>query len=62
MPDHLPVSLPNGLSIKKTRHLPIGADVSFEIAAQPGSAVLAALAINDPFPRDLSSWLRDRSA
>ena len=50
MPDHLPLTLPKGLSIKKTRHLPVGADVSFEIVAQPGSAVLTALATNAQFP------------
>ena len=50
MPDHIPLALPKGLSIKKTRHLPIGADVSFEIVAQPGTAALTALATNAPFP------------
>src|SRR6185295_2192728 len=49
MPDALPISLPSGISIAKTRH--VGpADVSFDVAAQPGSDVLAALLANAPFP------------
>ena len=36
----LPVSLPAGVSLKKSRHLPAGAgDVSFDVSAQPGSDV-----------------------
>src|SRR4051812_20845589 len=50
LPDHFPVALPKGISIKKTRHLTPGVDISFEIAAQPGSAALAALVANTQFP------------
>ena len=47
----LPISLPAGASIKKSRHLPADAgEVSFEITAQPGSDVLGALLGNTPFP------------
>jgi hypothetical protein len=46
-----PLSLPTGVSIKKSRHVLAGAgEVSFEITAQPGSDVLAALVSNTPFP------------
>ncbi len=51
MPNGLPVSLPTGLTLKKTRHLPAGlGDVSFDVAAQPGSDVLAAIAADPPAP------------
>src|SRR5688572_4273844 len=47
----LPISLPDGVSFKKSRHLPAGlGDVSFGVKAKPGSDVLAALATNAPFP------------
>jgi len=43
--------LPSGVSIKKSRHVFDGAgDVSFDVTAQPGSDVLAALLANSPFP------------
>ena len=52
MPTDLSLPGSSGLrSFKKTRHLPGGiGDVSFDVTAQPGSAVLAALATNGPFP------------
>ena len=51
MASPFPLSLPSGVSIKKTRHILAGTgDVSFDIAAQPGSDVLAALVSNMPFP------------
>ena len=51
MASPFPLSLPGGVSIKKTRHVLAGAgDVSFDIAAQPGSDVLSALVSNAPFP------------
>ena len=51
MSEPLPLSLPSGISIKKTRHLPANVgDVSFEIKAQPGSDVLNSLLTNTQFP------------
>jgi hypothetical protein len=51
MADSFPLTLPAGISIKKGRHLFDGAgEVSFEITAEPGSDVLAALLTNAPFP------------
>ena len=52
MPTDLSLPGSSGLpSFKKTRHLPGGiGDVSFDVTGQPGSAVLAALATNGPFP------------
>jgi hypothetical protein len=50
MASPFPLSLPSSVSIKKSRHLSAGADVSFDIKAQPGSDVLAALISNTPFP------------
>src|SRR5262245_56346633 len=49
MADALPLSLPSGTTITKSLHLG-PANVSFEIAAPPGSDVLAALLANAPFP------------
>lgn len=47
----MPISLPDGISLKKSRHLPAGlGDVSFGVKARPGSDVLSALASDSPFP------------
>src|SRR5687768_14847554 len=52
MPNDLPLAvLPPGVSFQKTRHLFAGtSEISFDVTAKPGSAVLAALAANEEFP------------
>src|SRR5262245_14448329 len=51
MSNGLPVSLLKGFTINKSRHILAGAgEVSFDVVAQPGSDVLAAIAANTPFP------------
>src|SRR5262245_31978631 len=52
---HMPIDLPvpgtSGFTIKKSRHILSGAgEISFDLVAQPGSDVFAALATNSPFP------------
>ena len=47
----VPLSLPSGISLKKNRHLLGGAaELSFEVTAQPGTDVLAALLTDTAFP------------
>jgi hypothetical protein len=51
VPMPVPLSLPSGIMIKKSRHILGGAgDVSFDVTAQPGSDVLASIVANVPFP------------
>ena len=51
MIDQSLLSLPDGISIAKDRHILEGAgSVAFSIKAQPGSDVLAALVTDTPFP------------
>src|SRR6476659_2374353 len=51
MAESLSLALPQGISLKKRRHVLDGAgEISFEITAPPGSDVLAALLANAPFP------------
>src|SRR5262245_49537970 len=47
----LPLPVPNGVSLKKSTHIP-GGSLDFDVSAQPGSDVLAAaLATDTAFPR-----------